>query len=497
MTKYAEEVREQYHEWLVKPRKAAEVLKERGEIEKAKEIFNEIEQIEQLINQVHGGQLDPETPSDKVHIHSDIIYKCAALEVNDKLRPIYAELDAKEREEKSLALVPTAKKRKIWQRLFARKNKGKEGKKQQGGMLSPQITDYIEECVKRFRMFICSSTFKEDALVKKYYDSFIKSEDEQYKKDFLDFLNGLEGEYQDRFLSTQECAKLIERGLSPEIISSYNRKVMELKKYQTFVPDKDESTIIKKAFLEAFYNREIEINEQLGPTQQTVSYNNITGYKNYSIHWTEIQGDKIINKTYGPGYVKFLDGVTSYVLGQDLTKYVKVKSGSLENIKIKSEQVTDGRFFQFANRVLYKSPKNGFIDKEMKEQMELLLGIAEDIRDLENSPYLQSKEKQEALISVMTDVIITGETPGDSIYQRKKALGLYFDIKDLYEGFKGELPEEYEKAKKQTAASYAQAITEIKQRLAELMQMKQDFYKKTPDELEKLYGTNTAIERID
>ncbi len=186
MTKYAEDVRNQYRSWLVEPKKAAQILKQRGGTEAAEKVFNEIEEIEQLIEQVHGGRLAPETSTDQMNIHVDIIYRCAGLDgrVNETLRPIYAELATLEQEkdkEKSLTVV---EKPKFWQRLFRRK-KQQEQKKEETTE-QEQIESYTDECVQRFMKFNSNLKSKyndfdkiadkilEERLIGKYYRSFVK-----------------------------------------------------------------------------------------------------------------------------------------------------------------------------------------------------------------------------------------------------------------------------------------------------------------------------------
>lgn len=429
MTKYAEGVRNQYKQWLVKPRKAAEILKERGDIEVAEQILTEINEIENLIEQIHGGMYAPETPADKMHIHFDIIERSALLDVHEKLRPIYAELNRLEREQESKKQVvePIKEKENKFQMLFGKHKNIKQNSS------SEIITSYTDECVKRYGKFKRGSSFDE-TLINKYYDMFIKPEKDEYMQTFLGLLENLKTKSKEKLLSEQEYAEWILSGIPATAIQTYKRKVEELKKFQTFKPDYNNSIIIRKALLETFYNNhDNDIYEKLGES-------------------STIRGDISHN-------------VQLVLMGNTILKR------HIREMFFRSDSKTNGRFFQFANRILYKSPY---------KEMDLLFIIAENIAELEKSVYIADSEKQQALINLLCD--------GEDNPKRRKAFELYFQIKDFFEGFKSELPKEYEEAKKQTADSYAYALTEIKNRLAELIKMKQDFYSKTPEEIEKLYG---------
>ena len=460
MTKYAEGVRKQYKQWLVKPRKAAEILKERGDIEVAEQILTEINEIENLIEQIHGGMYAPETPADKMHIHYDIIERSALLDVHEKLRPIYAELNRLEREQtrENNAAEPTKQNKKnIFQKIFGRRNKPNKD------ISNEDITSYTDECVRRYEKFKRGPEIDKH-LIGEYYEKFIKSEKDEYIQTFLGLLENLQTKSKEKLLSEQECADWILKGIPAPVILKYKEKIDILKKFQTFNPD-NRSSIIRKALLETYFNNTSEIYEQVGLN----SFQKWHDLDNNVISGTLLENDIIKNITFFSSmsysyYKVFSNDWDPYLKDLQEHYYDRIEN-HFHNTKV------DGRFFQFANRVLYKSPN---------EEIDLLLSIAENIIQLEKSVYISDKAKQQALITLLCD--------GKKNPKRRQAFELYFQIKDLYEGFKSELPREYEEAKKQTADSYAYALTEIKNRLAELIKMKQDFYSKTPEEIERLYG---------
>ena len=465
MTKYAEEVRKRYREWLIKPRRAAEILKERGDVDAAELILKEIKEIDSLIDDIHGGMYAPETPADKMHIHFDIIERSALLDVHEKLRPIYAELNRLEREQNkgNNAVEPTKQNKKnIFQKIF-----GRQRNKSNKDISDEEITSYTDRCVKKYDEFKRSPEIEEH-LIGEYYKKFLKPEEDEYKKTFLGLLKNLQTESTNRLLTENECVDWIKKGISSTIILKYKEKVNELKKFQDFKPDSIKSNIIRKALLETFYNPS-KIYEQIG----RIGCEHVAdSYSKFRAYGAFLKGDRITEMLpIGYSNTSSLDSIFSnrwdpffeYCI-QERIVYGYIKESKSFETKV------DGRFFQFANRV----------SKNPNKEIKLLLSIADSIIHLEELTYISDKEKQQALIDVLC-----GEEEGED---KREAFNVYFQIKDLYEGFKNELPREYEEAKKQTAESYAMALTEIKNILAELIKMKQDFYSKTPEEIERLYG---------